>query len=147
RDETGSTPSGGGLNLPDWLTLDQDQIVPVTLGNPPAPPLPQWQIYGAASGAAVLVLLLLGYAIIQGFNREATKVNSGAAPGTSIKHAKDSPQPKRPPPPAAEPEFLTTQVGQIKLKRIPAGTFLMGSPDNEGQPHEHPQHPVEIKPF
>ncbi len=52
------------------------------------------------------------------------------------------------PAPLAESEYLTTRVGQIKLKRIPAGTFLMGSPDGEGRPSEHPQHEVWItRPF
>jgi formylglycine-generating enzyme required for sulfatase activity len=49
---------------------------------------------------------------------------------------------------AVAPEFITTRVGQIKLKRIPAGEFLMGSPDGEGFPPEHPQHRVQItQPF
>jgi formylglycine-generating enzyme required for sulfatase activity len=55
-----------------------------------------------------------------------------------------------PPAPAAEPEILTTQVGQIRLKRIPAGEFLMGSPDGDNQayPDEQPQHRVRItRPF
>lgn len=35
-----------------------------------------------------------------------------------------------------------------KMVVIPAGEFLMGSPDNEGQPTEHPRHKVTIaKPF
>ena len=48
------------------------------------------------------------------------------------------------------PEFVTTRVGQIKLKRIPAGTFLMGSPDEDedAQKDEKPQHRVRItRPF
>ncbi|MGO9462991.1 MAG: SUMF1/EgtB/PvdO family nonheme iron enzyme [Isosphaeraceae bacterium] len=48
------------------------------------------------------------------------------------------------------PEYLTTKVGQIKLKRIPAGKFEMGSADNDGEAlgHERPQHPVRIsEPF
>jgi formylglycine-generating enzyme required for sulfatase activity len=52
------------------------------------------------------------------------------------------------PAPVAELEFLTTRVGQIKLKRIPAGTFQMGSPAGEGDDSEHPQHEVRItQPF
>jgi formylglycine-generating enzyme required for sulfatase activity len=45
---------------------------------------------------------------------------------------------------------FTTRVGQINLKRIPAGTFLMGSSDEdkEAYPDEAPQHGVRIgKPF
>jgi formylglycine-generating enzyme required for sulfatase activity len=47
---------------------------------------------------------------------------------------------------AAEPEFLTTRVGSIQLKRIPAGTFLMGSPDSgtDNLPDQKPQHKVQI---
>jgi len=48
------------------------------------------------------------------------------------------------------PEFITTRVGQIKLKRIPAGTFLIGSPggDDQAFKDEQPQHRVGIsKPF
>jgi formylglycine-generating enzyme required for sulfatase activity len=48
------------------------------------------------------------------------------------------------------PEFITTKVGQIKLKRIPAGEFLMGSPDDDkdAEAEEKPQHRVRItRPF
>jgi formylglycine-generating enzyme required for sulfatase activity len=50
----------------------------------------------------------------------------------------------------SDPEYLTTAVGQTKLKRIPAGTFLMGSPDDDkdAKDYEKPQHRVRIsKPF
>ncbi len=57
-----------------------------------------------------------------------------------------------------DPEYLTTRVGQIKLKRIPAGAFLMGSPripagaflmrllkgDADFEDDEKPQHRVVI---
>jgi serine/threonine protein kinase/formylglycine-generating enzyme required for sulfatase activity len=49
---------------------------------------------------------------------------------------------------AAQPEFVTTHIGQINLKRIPAGKFMMGSPDGEGTAGEHPEHEVRItRPF
>jgi formylglycine-generating enzyme required for sulfatase activity len=43
-------------------------------------------------------------------------------------------------------EFITTRTGQIKLKLIPAGTFMMGSPDDEkdAEHDEKPRHPVRI---
>jgi formylglycine-generating enzyme required for sulfatase activity len=41
--------------------------------------------------------------------------------------ARRAPAEATPGPTAAAPEFITTGVGQIKLKRIPAGTFMMGS--------------------
>jgi formylglycine-generating enzyme required for sulfatase activity/serine/threonine protein kinase len=45
-------------------------------------------------------------------------------------------------------EFITTGVGQIKLKRIPAGEFEMGSPFGEGPANELPQHRVRLtRPF
>jgi formylglycine-generating enzyme required for sulfatase activity len=41
-----------------------------------------------------------------------------------------------------------TRIGQIKLKRIPAGKFWMGSTLGEGDQDEHPQHDVRIsQPF
>jgi formylglycine-generating enzyme required for sulfatase activity len=54
------------------------------------------------------------------------------------------------PGPAILAELITTRIGQIKLKRIPAGSFLMGSTDEdkEARSDEMPQHPVRItKPF
>src|SRR5205085_2514400 len=36
----------------------------------------------------------------------------------------------------------------MRFALIPAGTFWMGSPDDEGEPNEHPRHHVEItRPF
>ncbi len=47
---------------------------------------------------------------------------------------------------AIAPELITTRIGQIQLKRIPAGTFLMGPSDNDNDAYadEKPQHPVRI---
>jgi formylglycine-generating enzyme required for sulfatase activity len=47
-------------------------------------------------------------------------------------------------------EVITTRVGQIKLKLIPAGEFMMGSPDDDknAEKSEKPQHRVRIsRPF
>jgi len=49
-------------------------------------------------------------------------------------------------PKRSDADYVTTRVGQIKLKRIPAGTFLMGSPedDRDADGEEKPQHRVAI---
>jgi formylglycine-generating enzyme required for sulfatase activity len=50
----------------------------------------------------------------------------------------------------AAPELMTTGVAEIKLKLVPAGEFLMGSPDNDNgtSEFERPQHRVRItRPF
>jgi formylglycine-generating enzyme required for sulfatase activity len=52
--------------------------------------------------------------------------------------------------PTGSLEYVTTRMGSIKLKRIPAGSFLMGShgTDRETESGEKPQHSVRIsKPF
>ena len=49
---------------------------------------------------------------------------------------------------SSDRELVSTKVGQIKLKRIPSGMFLMGSPDGTGEEDEHRQHEVRItQPF
>ncbi|MGO9467917.1 MAG: SUMF1/EgtB/PvdO family nonheme iron enzyme, partial [Isosphaeraceae bacterium] len=73
-------------------------------------------------------------------SRRAETNLSTAVPSNPESHA-EAPAP-------SDPESITTRVGQIKLKRIPAGKFLMGSPDGDGDTDEHPQHEVRItRPF
>jgi formylglycine-generating enzyme required for sulfatase activity len=46
------------------------------------------------------------------------------------------------------PDLITTKTAGIKLKLIPPGRFIMGSPRGEGDDDEHPQHEVRItRPF
>lgn len=57
-----------------------------------------------------------------------------------------------PPPRKAElPDYVELDCGKsmiIKLKLIPSGEFMMGSPDGKGEDDEHPRHRVEItEPF
>jgi formylglycine-generating enzyme required for sulfatase activity len=57
--------------------------------------------------------------------------------------SRESTAPKAPEP----PQEWVNSIG-MKLVRIPAGTFLMGSPDGEGEEDERPRHEVEItRPF
>jgi formylglycine-generating enzyme required for sulfatase activity len=59
-------------------------------------------------------------------------------------------EPVPPPPKMAEPvpDLITTKTTDLTLKLIPAGTFLMGSPEGEGLDRERPQHKVTIsRPF
>jgi formylglycine-generating enzyme required for sulfatase activity len=79
----------------------------------------------------------------------------GTASGVSPT-ASPAPPPVPPEPPPApvirepvRPKLLTNSIG-MQLALIPAGTFLMGSPDSEAErlEHEGPQHQVTItKPF
>jgi predicted Zn finger-like uncharacterized protein len=59
-------------------------------------------------------------------------------------------EPNREDPKSAAPDSLTTRVGSFKMRLIPAGTFMMGSPpdDKQAGPSEKPQHQVRItRPF
>jgi formylglycine-generating enzyme required for sulfatase activity len=48
----------------------------------------------------------------------------------------------------AQKSIITTRLGSIKLKRIPAGTFLMGAPPEENDGQAAPRHEVRIsRPF
>jgi formylglycine-generating enzyme required for sulfatase activity/serine/threonine protein kinase len=58
-------------------------------------------------------------------------------------------KPKKPPPVDRKepPRSVKNQIG-MEFVLIPAGEFLMGSPDGEGDASEHPQHAVRIaKPY
>ena len=69
--------------------------------------------------------------------------SSGARSEPFAKHGNETSE-------SADAEFITTRVGSIKLKRIPAGTFLMGSTDDDkdASDNEKPQHRVRItRPF
>jgi len=46
-----------------------------------------------------------------------------------------------------EKEGRAREVGGIKFVKIPAGTFMMGSPDGQGEKDEHPQHKVTLDGF
>ena len=70
--------------------------------------------------------------------------------------SKAAPRPLAPAAPASAsprvvPEFITTVAGRMKLKLIPAGDFMMGSDDGQGEQGEfdgHPRHSVRItQPF
>jgi formylglycine-generating enzyme required for sulfatase activity len=63
-----------------------------------------------------------------------------------VQRARATAQPNTESLPSANRDFITSRIGSIKLKRIPAGTFLMGAPPEETDalPHEKPQHTVRI---
>ena len=46
-----------------------------------------------------------------------------------------------------EPEYELLVDHGVEFVRIPGGTFLMGSPQNEGNPDERPQHEVTLDGF
>jgi eukaryotic-like serine/threonine-protein kinase len=72
----------------------------------------------------------------------ASDVSPARAP-SSLKET----EPTRPVEVGLPPE-LTLKSADIKLILIPAGTFLMGSPEGEGSSNEHPQRAVKItRPF
>ena len=48
---------------------------------------------------------------------------------------------------SAETTARTTNIGGIEFVCIPAGEFMMGSHDKEGDVNEHPRHKVELSGF
>jgi formylglycine-generating enzyme required for sulfatase activity len=98
--------------------------------------------------AVLSVLAVLGI-VIHLVTPPIVKKAAEPKPVTPPPVVTNEPEPKKATP-APGAEFLTTQVGQIKLKRIPAGTFLMGSPSDEKGAFdwEKPRHKVRItRPF
>src|SRR5262249_37350370 len=73
-----------------------------------------------------------------------------AAPPTSVISTRVGQIPERPPSESREqelaPDRITTRLGEIRLKLIPAGEFWMGSPDNDPDAFddEKPRHKVRI---
>jgi formylglycine-generating enzyme required for sulfatase activity len=82
---------------------------------------------------------------------KATAAKAGnLEPGPASTAVAKSPPPATPADtsPRKEPEDITTAAGQIKLKLIPAGEFMMGSDGGQGDSDEHPRHKVVItRPF
>ncbi len=74
------------------------------------------------------------------------RIENRAKPPLSTADSKPVTKVASPAPASPEPEYITTRTGQIKLKLIPAGAFLMGSPgdDQDALGTEMPQHPVRI---
>jgi formylglycine-generating enzyme required for sulfatase activity len=100
----------------------------------------------------------LGFRLARGSGSivPVTSVEMPAGPSPLLRGeevAKKEPEPKKEmPAPVVDPEYLTTRVGAIQVKRIPAGEFLMGLParrgDLDGRDDERPQHRVRItRPF
>jgi formylglycine-generating enzyme required for sulfatase activity len=86
------------------------------------------------------------YGIIQ--TPELRGTTRGLVPLVALDRRRAGTPDVRPKPAVAEGEIITTRTAGIKLKLIPAGRLLMGSPDGEGDDDEHPQHEVRItRPF
>ena len=49
--------------------------------------------------------------------------------------------------PSSSPTSQPNAVAPIEMVLIPAGTFMMGSPDGVGSSDEHPQHQVSVQSF
>jgi serine/threonine protein kinase len=129
--------------------------------------LARLNLLGPMTGWVAAGCLLLGIVVYSATGRGTVRIaNTPPAPSTPTSSSGREPAKaaENPPPRAAanppvsvapakpsvsyHPEYLTTRVGQIRLKLIPPGRFRMGSPKGEGDDEEHPQHEVRItRPF
>jgi formylglycine-generating enzyme required for sulfatase activity len=115
----------------DFDTLPGEATVENTLEAPTPRPLRRWGRW-ALVGTALAAVMITALLTLPRF--------------LSVQRPPPPPEPSRKP----EPErFITNSIG-MKLALIPAGKFMMGSPDSEPgrHPDEGPQHPVTIsRPF
>jgi formylglycine-generating enzyme required for sulfatase activity/serine/threonine protein kinase len=140
---------------------DVAEPLPIRLDDPPDPvaargkPRPPSR-RALAFAAAVLALTSMMSYLVMGYGKLKPQLSSPIAAQTALKTRPD------PPTPAASPletglalgqQFrpmgsITNSVG-MTLKRIPAGEFLMGSPetDPDAEADEKPQHRVRIGAF
>jgi formylglycine-generating enzyme required for sulfatase activity len=136
---------------------ERDDESPSTFKNPLAPKprraslrerddrvAPHWSVWPWAVLVALGVLVVFGMGL-------ALLVRSGGKPRDTSRAEPSVPpeqakaaEPK-PPTPAAPDKEITNSIG-MKLVRIPAGTFLMGSPedDTDALDNEKPRHAVKI---
>ncbi len=69
---------------------------------------------------------------------------------TAAESATPAPKALAAPTPGAEPPPGATRMREVDgsvMVQVPAGEFVMGSPDQEGYPEEHPQHTVTLDAF
>ena len=76
----------------------------------------------------------MGFRVARGQSDEiATSGSEPPSPAAANRPALDA---RASPSPRGEPEFITTATGRIKLKLIPAGEFMMGSEEGQGESYE-----------
>ena len=134
-------------------TFDDLGEIPVRtrVAKKQAKPSPAHPMMLAGIGAALMTLLAIaGVALFVAQPKDRIVAKPQPAASTTERAKEDAPpQPLRnenSTPPLLEKE-ITNSVG-MKLVRIPAGKFSMGSPEGEGPDDERPEHEVEItRPF